>query len=91
MLPVVEPTGRRTFRQTILFSFALLGVSLVPTLLGMTGPVYLVGALALGGALLGAGIWFALTQTFGDARRLLQASVLYLPLLLILIIADAGF
>ncbi len=91
MLPVVEPTGRRTFQQTILFSLALLGVSVVPTVMGMTGPVYLVGAIALGGALLATGIWFALAQTFGDARRLLKASVIYLPLLLLLIIADAGF
>ncbi len=91
MLPVVEPEGTSTFRQTILFSVLLIGVSVLPTLIGMTGRVYLVGALVLGVAMLAAGIGFTTSRTFGDARRLLKASVIYLPLLLILIIADAGF
>ena len=91
MLPVVEPDGRSTFRQTILFSVLLIGVSLLPTLVGMTGWVYFIGALVMGLVLLATGCLFAVTKTFDDARRLLKASVIYLPLLLILIVADAGF
>ena len=91
MLPVVDPSGASTFRQTILFAVLLLGVSILPTAIGMTGRVYCVGALAMGLALLAVGALFARTKSFVDARRLLKASVIYLPLLLILIIIDAGF
>lgn len=91
MLPVVEPTGASTFRQTILFSVLLLGVSVLPTAIGMTGKVYCVGAVVMGLALLAVGTIFTRTKSFLDARRLLKASVVYLPLLLLLIIIDAGF
>ena len=90
MLPVVEPSGASTFRQTIMFSVLLLGVSVLPTAIGMTGKVYCVGALAMGVALLAVGALFTHKKSFLDARRLLKASVVYLPLLLILIIVDAG-
>jgi len=90
MLPVVEPSGASTFRQTILFSVLLLGVSVLPTAIGMTGKVYCVGALAMGLALLAVGALFTRNKSFLDARRLLKASVVYLPLLLLLIIVDAG-
>ena len=91
MLPVVEPTGVSTFRQTILFSVLLLGVSALPTVIGMTGKVYCVGALMMGLALLVVGVLFTRSKSLLDARRLLKASVIYLPLLLLLIIVDAGF
>lgn len=91
MLPVVDPNGVSTFRQTILFAVLLLGVSMLPTAIGMTGRIYCAGALLMGLALLAVGALFACTKTFLDARRLLKASVIYLPLLLILIIVDAGF
>jgi len=91
MLPVVEPTGASTFRQTILFSVLLLSVSVLPTAIGMTGRVYCIGALMMGLALLAVGVLFIRSKTFLDARRLLKASVIYLPLLLLLIIIDAGF
>jgi protoheme IX farnesyltransferase len=90
MLPVVEPGGASTFRQTILFSVLLLGVSVLPTAIGMTGKVYCVGALVMGLAMLAVGTMFTCTRSFLDARRLLKASVIYLPLLLLLIIIDAG-
>jgi protoheme IX farnesyltransferase len=91
ILPVVDPSGASTFRQTILFASLLVGLSVLPTAIGMTGKVYCMGALAMGLALLAVGALFAHTKSFGDARRLLKASVIYLPLLLILIIIDAGF
>jgi protoheme IX farnesyltransferase len=91
MLPVVDPSGVSTFRQTILFAALLIGVSVLPTMIGMTGKVYCVGALVMGVALLAVGALFAYSKSFLDARRLLKASVIYLPLLLLLIIVDAGF
>jgi protoheme IX farnesyltransferase len=91
MLPVVDPSGTSTFRQTILFAVLLIGVSVLPTIIGMTGKVYCIGALVMGVALLVVGALFARSKSFLDARRLLKASVVYLPLLLLLIIVDAGF
>ncbi len=91
MLPVVDPSGTSTFRQTIFFAVLLIGVSILPTVIGMTGKVYCTGALLMGLALLAVGALLARTKSFLDARRLLRASVVYLPLLLILIIVDAGF
>jgi protoheme IX farnesyltransferase len=91
MLPVVDPSGASTFRQTILFAVLLIGVSVLPTIIGMTGKVYCTGALVMGVALLVVGTLFTRSKSFLDARRLLKASVVYLPLLLLLIIVDAGF
>jgi protoheme IX farnesyltransferase len=90
MLPVVDPSGVSTFRQTMLFAALLLGVSVLPTAIGMTGKVYCVGALVMGFALLAVSALFTRTKSVLDARRLLKASVVYLPLLLLLIIVDAG-
>lgn len=91
MLPVVDPSGASTFRHTILFAFLLIGVSVLPTAIGMTGKVYCIGALVMGVALLLVSALFTRSKSFLDARRLLKASVIYLPLLLLLIIIDAGF
>jgi protoheme IX farnesyltransferase len=89
MLPVVEPSGERTFHQTIVFSVLLIGVSVLPTLLGMTGRIYLWGALLIGLGVLSVALDFARSQRTADARRLLRASILYLPVLLLLIVMDA--
>ena len=86
MLPVVEPDGRSTGRQAVLYAAALLPVSLVPTLLHLTGPVYFVGAFALTLLFLGLAIKFARTRASSDARRLFFGSLIYLPLLWILMI-----
>jgi protoheme IX farnesyltransferase len=87
MLPVVEPDGRSTGRQATLYCAALLPVSLVPTLIGLTGTVYIVGALGLSLCFLGLTIKFARTREIPDARRLFFGSIIYLPLLWILMIA----
>jgi heme o synthase len=89
MLPVVEPAGQRTFRQTIVFSVLLIGVSVLPAVLGLTGRFYFWGALLMGLSLLWVALDFAHNQGATDARRLLKASILYLPLLLLLIVLDA--
>jgi len=81
MLPVVEPEGRVTGQQIIAYSLMLVPVSLLPTVLGISGKVYFVTALALGLLFLAIGIRVALSKSNQHARQLLLASVFYLPLL----------
>ena len=81
MLPVVEPECRITARQIVIWSLLLVPVSLFPTVLGTTGSVYFYGAFVLGILFLGTSIHAALVHTRQGARRLLLASVLYLPVL----------
>ena len=88
MLPVLEPDGRSTGRQSVVYAAALVPVSLAPMLLGITGKLYFAGALALGLAFLWLTVRFALTRSTRDARRVFFGSITYLPLLWILMIAD---
>ena len=88
MLPVVEPDGRSTARQILLYSLALIPISLMPRYLSMTGNLYLIGAAVLGGFFLYAGIRVALDRTRVQARRVLLASVIYLPILYGLMLID---
>jgi protoheme IX farnesyltransferase len=88
MLPVVDPGGESTARQVALATLALVPVSLVPTVLGLTGAVYFFGALALGMGFAACGLALALRRGRGAARRLLFASVTYLPILLVLMVLD---
>ena len=81
MLPVVEPDGRVTGQQIIAYSIMLLPVSLLPTVLGISGKIYFVAALILGLLFLASGIRAALSKSNQHARQLLMASVFYLPLL----------
>ncbi|MGH9833601.1 MAG: heme o synthase [Blastocatellia bacterium] len=82
MLPVVEPDGRSTARQIVGYTIALVPVSLLPTLLDFSGWFYFAGAAVLGLWFLRASILTAKQMTREQSRRLLKASVLYLPLLL---------
>ena len=88
MLPVVEPEGRITARQIVLFSIMLVPVSLAPFFLGVAGMVYLVGAGILGLWFLFESVRTAQARTVERARRLLFVSVLYLPLVFGLMVAD---
>jgi protoheme IX farnesyltransferase len=88
LLPVVDPEGTSTERQILTGCLALLGVSLLPTLTGVAGGVYFAGALALGLAFVVLGAWQALTPSLAGARRVLYASLLYLPALLTLLALD---
>jgi protoheme IX farnesyltransferase len=81
MLPVVEPEGRITGQQIVAYTVMLLPVSLLPTLMGISGRVYFYGAILLGLLLLASSITAAISKSRQQARRLLLASVLYLPLL----------
>jgi protoheme IX farnesyltransferase len=88
MLPVVEPDGRKTFGQIIVTSLLLIAASILPYSVGLAGVTYLIGALISGFLFVAAGIVLAKTHTTKDARRVLQASIGYLPILLTLIILD---
>ena len=88
MLPVIEPDGQATSRQVMITCAVLLPVSLAPSLLGLTGYFYLAGALALGLGFFHFGRRLAIAKTTLEARRLLQASVIYLPLIYGLMILD---
>jgi len=96
MLPVVDKEGRSVVRQMLVYATTLIPVSLMPALLRMTGRVYLFGALLLGAGFLACTLRLAhskLPTTAPEskifARQLLQASVLYLPLLFALMMLNA--
>jgi len=88
MLPMVDPDGHRTGRQTVSHTLALVGVSLCPFLFRLAGPIYLAGALILGGVFLWMAIDFSRKLNLSRARWLFYASILYLPLLLGAMVID---
>jgi len=88
MLPVVEPDCRSTARQILLYGMVLIPVSLLPGILGMSGRIYLVGALLLGLCYLYSGVRVTLEHTLSRARGVLLTSVVYLPLIYGLMLVD---
>ena len=88
MLPVVEPDGRSTSRQIILYATTLIPISLLPVMLGMSGKIYMVGALVLGFWFLYTGVRVAFDRTNARARSVLLASVIYLPVIYGLMVID---
>lgn len=88
MLPVIDPDGRATSRQILLGCLALLPLGLLPTVVGMSGMIYFVGALAAGAMFLAFGVLMALSQTRRHARALFFASLVYLPLVFMLMLID---
>ena len=96
MLPVVEEDGRSTAHRIIGYSLALIPISVLPSLMGMAGRIYFVGAIILGLALLYFGVRLAfLNSPLSSApskmraRHVLQATVIYLPLLFALMMTNA--
>jgi heme o synthase len=96
MLPVVEEDGRSTARRILAYSVALIPISLLPSYMGMAGKTYLVGALVLGFAMLYFGIRLAFlnlplatARSKMRARQVLQATVIYLPLLFALMMTNS--
>jgi len=89
MLPVVEPDGRITGQQIVIYTLMLLPVSLLPTALGIAGQVYFFGAIILGLLFLYSSVRAAFSHSRQEARRLLLASVIYLPLLFILMVVNS--
>jgi heme o synthase len=88
VLSVIDMSGQRTGRQAVLFIAILILTSLLPSFLGMAGPVYPVGAILFGSVFLAYGINFARLRDCPSARRLFMASALYLPALLVLLVLD---
>ena len=88
MLPVIDREGKSTGRQIVFCAWLLLPVSLMPAFLGMAGPIYLFGCMALGLAFAYYAVSAAFSRSFRGARRLLLASVVYLPLVLALMVVD---
>lgn len=88
LLPVVEPDGGSTARQAVAYAAALVPASLSPTAIGLTGPLYFASAMALGLTFLALTVWFGLRRTPAAARLVFLASIFYLPLLWIVMIAD---
>ena len=79
MLPVIDPDGRSTGRQSVLYAAALVPLSLAPTLVGLAGKTYFGGALVLGLLFVAlTPVRFANTRSVHDARRVFFGSIIYL-------------
>jgi heme o synthase len=89
MLPVVDRAGGLSGRQMVSYCLALIPASLAPVLLGRAGPVYFVGAVALGVFFLTSALRFLRSSTTPQARRVMRASLIYLPALLALLLLDS--
>lgn len=96
MLPVVAPDGKSTVWRILAYSAVLIPVSVMPVFLGMTGRIYMAGAVLMGAALFRFSVGMAQGQpttapiSKASARRLLQATIFYLPALFALMMANAG-
>lgn len=89
MLPVVKPDGKNMSVQVIGFILLMIPVSLAPTFIDMSGWVYFAGAFVLGLFFLASSIAFVREKSIDNARSLMRVSLIYLPLLLIIIAIDS--
>jgi len=90
MLPVVDVHGERTCQAILLYSLTLVPVALMLSLTGTTGRLYAVGAASLGLGLSALAAVLYRARSRANARRVFAASIVYLPLLLVLMLADRG-
>ncbi len=88
LLPVIHPDGMSTRRQIVINCIALFGIGLLPTLFNISGGIYFLVALLVGGMFLISGIYFDKRPTVKTARYVLYASLLYLPLIFITMAID---
>lgn len=88
MLPVNDREGRATARNMMAYAWTLTLVSLWPVLTGAAGPLYAFGAIFLGLSFLGATVGFAYEKSRTQARRVLHVSLLYLPAIFALLLAQ---
>jgi protoheme IX farnesyltransferase len=88
LLPVLEPDGRRTGYQALLYSAVLWPVSVLPVLAGLAGLPYSVIATVLGFLYIGLSVRFAQERSTATARRLFLFSIVYLALLLGALVAN---
>lgn len=85
MLSIVDPSGRRAGLQAVLGALVLLPVSLLPAVVNFAGPWYLSVALVLGMFQLALAVWFARQRDELSARWLLRASLVYLPVVFVML------
>jgi heme o synthase len=88
MLPVVDRDGTRTFRQIIITAGMLVGVSVLPAVLGLAGMLYFFGSLVLSTALVQVCLWAAAEKTNVRAKWLMHATIIHIPILLGLMVYD---
>jgi protoheme IX farnesyltransferase len=88
LLPVIEPDGRSTGRQAVLYTAVLVPLSMLPTVVGLATARYLVGAITLGAILMVMSLEFSTKRDHVTARRLFFGSILYLPILWALLVFD---
>src|SRR5687767_2642910 len=88
LLPVIEPDGRSTGRQAVLYTAVLIPISMLPTGVGLATAWYLVGAITLGAILMLMSLEFSAKRDLPTARRLFFGSILYLPILWALLVFD---
>ncbi len=89
MLSTRDAEGLATARQAVFFAILLLPVSIAPAFLGMTGPLYLITALAAGAAFVAASVAFYIQRTNQTAKRLFMVSNLYLMTVMTLLVVGA--
>jgi len=90
MLPVTDPSGRLTCQVIVLYTLALIPFCLLASLAGVAGGIYAGGSLLLGLCFFRLGWLLYRDRRERDARRLFFGSILYLPILLLLMVADGG-
>ncbi len=88
MISVGDPSGIRTASAAVLGSIGLLAATVLPFILGVAGSIYLIGALIVGCWMLLETIRFAMRRNNVTARRLLKASVMHIPIYVLLIVVD---
>jgi protoheme IX farnesyltransferase len=88
LLPVIEPDGRSTGRQAVLYTAVLIPLSMMPTGVGLATARFLVGAISLGAILMLLSLDFSVKRNMETARRLFFGSILYLPILWALLVFD---
>ena len=90
LLAITDPTGRRAARHLLIYTALLMPTSLAPAFLGIAGSTYVIGAGLLGASLLSAATWFAKQRSTDRARVFFKATLLYLPLIWVLLLMDGG-
>jgi len=90
MLPVVEKDGRLTCLLVVIYSMALLAVGPAAMVLGVTGWISAIFSMVLGSVMVAAALNLSRNKTRENARKLFFASIIYLPLLLIMMVADSS-
>ncbi len=88
LLSISDPSGRRTANHLLDYAVLLVPVSVTPTWFGVAGMTYAVGAATLSAGLLALSVWFARGRTTDRARLLFRATLVYLPIVWVLLLID---